>query len=400
MERINDNTYKNVSGIYKIINTMNGKVYIGSTTDFRQRINAHIRDLETNAHGNKELQKEFNIYESKNFKYELLNEIEEKDIERLPLIEKKYIDDYRKLNGVYNKSDPTEEFWVKRTDVKKNKQGENNVSKPYLEGYLDGKFGHLIQPIKDILESELYVHSNEVESPSFEDISNKDVVNHKSLESVIKKWYKKNGIAPVNFPEYKREFRELYGITIEGWKDSFVKIETYEEIRRKRRYNLIEFKERLEEQKEKSPNRIKIEKKENTKHKKGNSAKPLSDKEIERKQIEHLLDHYEQILTKEFELLFKSMSEKVGTGLIISYIRVFNYIKEKISLEQLDEKLLDKALKTYLRVNLNLSIFSFYSDYYTIETLNKFVIDEREEKILNKEKGKEIMAFQKELKYK
>lgn len=48
------------SGIYKITNTSNGKVYIGQTSDYSRRICNHKTNLKCNRHGNLHLQRAYN----------------------------------------------------------------------------------------------------------------------------------------------------------------------------------------------------------------------------------------------------------------------------------------------------------------------------------------------------
>lgn len=55
------------SGIYKIENTVNGKIYIGSAVDLRMRRNKHFSDLRKNKHPNSHLQSAFNKYGEESF---------------------------------------------------------------------------------------------------------------------------------------------------------------------------------------------------------------------------------------------------------------------------------------------------------------------------------------------
>lgn len=55
------------SGIYKIINTKNSKIYIGSSVDLFYRIKRHQNDLKRNSHCNDHLQKSWNKYGAKYF---------------------------------------------------------------------------------------------------------------------------------------------------------------------------------------------------------------------------------------------------------------------------------------------------------------------------------------------
>lgn len=79
-------------GVYKIVNTINGKIYIGSSKDIDRRWSEHIRALELNAHANPHLQNAWNKYGSKSFEFEIVEQCDEKhQYER----EQYYIDLYR-----------------------------------------------------------------------------------------------------------------------------------------------------------------------------------------------------------------------------------------------------------------------------------------------------------------
>lgn len=60
------------SGIYKIENTLNKKVYIGSTNNFSYRKQTHFKLLKSNKHHSIKLQRAFNKYGEDNFKFEIL----------------------------------------------------------------------------------------------------------------------------------------------------------------------------------------------------------------------------------------------------------------------------------------------------------------------------------------
>lgn len=61
-----------MADIYKITNLVNGKCYIGETTQFKRRITQHFSDLRSNSHVNLKLQHAFNKYGEENFKVEIL----------------------------------------------------------------------------------------------------------------------------------------------------------------------------------------------------------------------------------------------------------------------------------------------------------------------------------------
>ena len=82
-------------GIYKILNLKNKKVYIGSSTDLKQRLRTHKYQLKENKHGNTHLQASFNKYGKDNFLCEII-EITSKE----NLIEREiyWINYYQSLN--------------------------------------------------------------------------------------------------------------------------------------------------------------------------------------------------------------------------------------------------------------------------------------------------------------
>ncbi len=89
------------SGIYKIINLVNNKIYIGSSINISVRITSHKNTLKNNKHCNHYLQRSYNKYGKENFKFELIEYCNEED---LSLKEEYYINKFNsnnKING-YN----------------------------------------------------------------------------------------------------------------------------------------------------------------------------------------------------------------------------------------------------------------------------------------------------------
>src|SRR3990167_742146 len=60
------------SGIYHIVNKINGKIYVGSAMDLRQRKNAHFSELRRQVHRNQILQRAYNKYGENNFKFKIV----------------------------------------------------------------------------------------------------------------------------------------------------------------------------------------------------------------------------------------------------------------------------------------------------------------------------------------
>lgn len=57
------------SGIYCIQNIINGKRYIGSSSNIKKRIYSHLYLLRKSNHGNEHLQRAFNVYGEQKFKF-------------------------------------------------------------------------------------------------------------------------------------------------------------------------------------------------------------------------------------------------------------------------------------------------------------------------------------------
>jgi len=81
------------SGVYKIINAQNGRIYIGSAKRFGERGMGHFRSLKKNKHPNKFLQYDFNKCGEEVFEFHILEVVGGKQKERL-LVEQKYLDQY------------------------------------------------------------------------------------------------------------------------------------------------------------------------------------------------------------------------------------------------------------------------------------------------------------------
>jgi len=89
-------------GIYKITNTINNKVYIGSTLkSFDFRFKTHINLLRRNRHENPILQKSWNKYSENCFVFETVESFNNIYIEELLNLEKYYILKYCSANRNY-----------------------------------------------------------------------------------------------------------------------------------------------------------------------------------------------------------------------------------------------------------------------------------------------------------
>ena len=81
--------------VYKIINLITGKVYIGSTNNIKNRFWRHQRQLHLNKHHSIKLQRSYNKYGIDNFKFETIEECSKEDLIQR---EQYYIDLYDSYN--------------------------------------------------------------------------------------------------------------------------------------------------------------------------------------------------------------------------------------------------------------------------------------------------------------
>jgi group I intron endonuclease len=98
-----------ITGIYKIRNIVNNKIYIGSAVDIKKRWRDHKWYLKENKHHNSHLQSSYNKYGLKNFEFIVESECE---IINLLTEERKLILKYNANNNQfgYNVNDPENIF--------------------------------------------------------------------------------------------------------------------------------------------------------------------------------------------------------------------------------------------------------------------------------------------------
>ncbi len=89
-----------ISGIYKIENIINGNVYIGQSKDVRNRMYSHKSELKKNKHCNIHLQRAWNKYGEDNFKFIILEECNQEEIDQKEII---YINKYNSYKNGYNR---------------------------------------------------------------------------------------------------------------------------------------------------------------------------------------------------------------------------------------------------------------------------------------------------------
>lgn len=90
---------KHDTGIYQIVNLINGKRYVGSALKLYSRKHGHFSILKTNKHHCRHLQHAYIKHGENNFKFEVILYC---DKENLIFYEQRAIDTYKKINLLYN----------------------------------------------------------------------------------------------------------------------------------------------------------------------------------------------------------------------------------------------------------------------------------------------------------
>lgn len=124
------------SGIYQILNTINGKRYIGSSHNIPQRFRQHRYNIKMNKNGNRHLRNAWIKYGEEKFKFEVL---EYCCVENLAIREQHHLDTYPK-DQLYNKRpDAVNNTGVKLGPLKESHKIKLRGRTPWNKGKKVGK---------------------------------------------------------------------------------------------------------------------------------------------------------------------------------------------------------------------------------------------------------------------
>ena len=178
-------------GIYKIINVLDSKIYVGYATNFRKRKAAHLSDLRKNKHKNIHLQRAFNRDGEVNFKIELIEECLKDE-----LIQK-------------------EDFWCKKLNTHNDKFGYN-----LLGTGEKGLIGHSKETCEKISKSKLGKKLSEEHCKNI-GLAKKDIpLSEEHKEKLRVKTYEVNrkGIKKLN----EEKVKEIVSLINQGIKTSII----------------------------------------------------------------------------------------------------------------------------------------------------------------------------------
>jgi group I intron endonuclease len=126
-------------GIYKITNKVNGKIYVGSSTNLNRRYYLHLNLLRNNKHFNIHLQSSYNKYNEENFEFSI---IEYCTADQLKEKEEYYIKILDCLNEGYNINQFSDRppSWKGKKHTKETieKISQGNIGKKLSEKQING----------------------------------------------------------------------------------------------------------------------------------------------------------------------------------------------------------------------------------------------------------------------
>lgn len=167
-------------GIYKIINILNNKIYVGSSINVTSRIRYHFNDLKAKRHANKHLQNAYNKYGKEIFTWILIERCKK---EELLVREQYYIDTLKPKYNICKIAGKTENI------RKLSKKQVRFIFKSYNEGYAPKEIGKLLNisrnTITSILNKTIYSdYSEKLSKTNRLNIKSEILENAKTVLSV------------------------------------------------------------------------------------------------------------------------------------------------------------------------------------------------------------------------
>lgn len=189
----------NKRGIYKIINKINGKIYIGESLNIDKRWDKHKEDLNSNEHHSYKLQKDWNELGENNFEFEIITLLD-KDIKKMSdeyillIYEDHYIREYNTINNGYN---------IENT-LEKVLNGEKKV----FEGKNDKYAIEIYQ--KQIDDDKIVNKNGRIYNPQFYSIKDLKEKINTSRPKVVEYFLMNNVVCRSKIHKYKYELLDEY----------------------------------------------------------------------------------------------------------------------------------------------------------------------------------------------
>ncbi|CAM3707623.1 hypothetical protein BSI_39410 [Bacillus inaquosorum KCTC 13429] len=217
-------TNKKIRGIYKIVNKINIKVYIGSSVNIESRHQGHKRDLRNGKHHNYLLQKDWDKYGEKSFEFVTISTHDTKC--RLSILEYQTIEEYKKHHTVYNISNPLEET-SRRKDKRRVNKGKNTkgVVYKYTQSYvlrcLTEELFDKARVLHRNIGERVYFLKSDVDKWMLNSIENTEIRSDDRLPGLLNRWYNQVGFSVLESSAYKTRLTKL-GVDVPLFKDILV----------------------------------------------------------------------------------------------------------------------------------------------------------------------------------
>ena len=124
--------FPKLSGIYRIINIVNNKCYIGSAVNLKLRLQKHYYELNKKVHNNKHLLRSYEKYGENNFKIEILEIFENINYNELLNLEKEYIKFFNSIELGYNQILDNSNHFKNLNKTKEHIENNQSVRKSLL----------------------------------------------------------------------------------------------------------------------------------------------------------------------------------------------------------------------------------------------------------------------------
>lgn len=221
--RFKNEELKNKSGIYAIVNHINGKAYIGQTKQkFYKRFLHHQWKLRDGSHDNKHLQNAWNKYGEESFEFTPLEVINDESC--LDQLEIAYIKYYQENNKSYNINEGGDHSrrGIPLTEDQKRKIGEKNrinmlgrkhtdETKRKMSDVRKGKINLNNKTLKLTPEMAFTIKEKLIHGYSASDISKDLEVDYKHINNIIA----------------NNAWKSIY---VDGWEEYLINRKTYKRL--------------------------------------------------------------------------------------------------------------------------------------------------------------------------
>jgi len=189
-------------GIYKIVNIVNNKIYIGQSIEIKRRWNDHKSELKRNIHHNIYLQKSWNKYGEENFIFEVIESDENFNTDDLNELEIYYIDKLKTFDSSFGYN-LTQGGFYNESKIKSVIQFDN--------------LGNIIKEYKSTAEAEKETGINK-ETIRSNANPNKTGKSAGGFIWIYKEDYDKYGFNIDFYKDYniKKCFKRIYQISLDG----------------------------------------------------------------------------------------------------------------------------------------------------------------------------------------